>query len=113
MKFHVGPIIWEAQLVSEPIEHDGHRCWGTCNLGTHKIIIWDKASPRMRLVTLIHEMTHAWIYAVGPPGLGEEALCNFIATIMTQFALDVCQQRTQMSQFLAEQPQEEAYPIGS
>ena len=100
-------------MVSEPIEHDGHRCWGTCNLGTHKIIISDQASPRMRLVTLIHEITHAWIQAVGPPGLGEEALCNFIATIMTQFAVDVSQQKRQIDQFLSDQPQEEVYPIGS
>lgn len=100
MRFHVGPITWDAELVSGPIEHNGHRCWGTCNCGEHKIVVWDQASPRMRLVTLIHEITHAWVYSVGPPGPGEEGLCNFIGTIMTQFFLDVYRQKMQLWRFL-------------
>jgi len=67
-------------------------------------MVWDQASPRMRLVTLIHEITHAWIEAVGPPGSGEEGLCNFIGTIMTQFILDLCRQKGQICRFLTQRP---------
>ena len=102
MKFNIGPVVWRVELVPKTIELDGRRCWGTCDCLDRTIRIWGGASPRMRLYTLMHELTHAWVYSVGPPAIGEEGLCNFISTVMTQFVLDVYRQKVLFWHFLSD-----------
>ena len=105
MKFNIGPIVWQAMLVSEPLYHQGRLCWGICNLQEHTIRVWDRADSRTRLFTLMHELTHAWVFSIGLPDDGDEALCNFTATLAAQFVLDLCNQSSQIGPFLTDPAQ--------
>lgn len=77
MEFTINNVTWMIQIVPEL------ECWGETNADTGTIVIKDSLCASAFKTTLIHELTHAYLYSYGMfydrKSISEEELCEFVA----------------------------------
>lgn len=78
--FRVGASAYTVRVMDHPIVHNGLHCDGLCDEGRRTIDLAPDMPPDRRLHTLLHELTHAYLFAGQRPG-DDEALCEFVANI--------------------------------
>jgi hypothetical protein len=83
MTFKINGIPWTIQMKSgkNPIfTDDDNEYLGFCEYSTQTIILRNDMPTELIEQTLIHELTHAFVFSFGLSGykFDEEKLCNFV-----------------------------------
>jgi hypothetical protein len=78
--FQVGPRRYTVRVTRDRIFYEDEECLGICHPGTLEIQISPFLPKVRRLEVLIHELTHAFVFAFGQPR-DVEALCDFVASV--------------------------------
>lgn len=80
MRFRVGPWRYAVKISNDEIFHDGKKRMGLCIDDERLILISPNCKLRDRLRVLMHEISHAWLFACGTP-TDAEGLCDLNSTI--------------------------------
>lgn len=91
--FNVGPWPFRLYLVADLRDEDGKRLMGQCDPTSLEIRIDADLPPERRLETLSHELAHAWQFATGIYGSGDETSADLFATATVAMVLDFDRQR--------------------
>lgn len=83
MTFKINGIPWTIQIKSANdciFKDDDNEYLGFCEYSTQTIILRDDTPKELLEQTLIHELTHAFVFSFGLSGykFDEEKLCNFV-----------------------------------
>jgi hypothetical protein len=89
MKFHVGAWVYRVRIAAEPIIHDGERCQGLCREARREILLSPDLLVAHRFEVLLHELAHAWIFALGSMPVDVEGWCDFVASVSAAAARDL------------------------
>ena len=83
--FRIGRCFYNVHLIGELPKLEESTAIGLCCNTSQRIVLWHGLHPDQRMQTLIHELTHAWVYQAGLPD-NEENHCN-MAGMATASAL--------------------------
>lgn len=90
MTLTVGARTYRASIATNLI-HKKRKVLGLVSEANGTIHISNDCHRDQRLAVLMHELTHAWIYAVGEPN-GDEGLCSLVATMAEMAFREITQQ---------------------
>jgi hypothetical protein len=88
--FQVGRFKYRLRITEEPLfNQEGEELEGRCVERERLLLISCKVPVGERLAVLLHELYHAWLYAIGRAG-DVEGECDRYATMVTHFWRDMC-----------------------
>ena len=83
-EFTIGQFDWELYLVGDKdtkLMVDDQQCFGYCNFANLQVCISNiEMAAQVRKATLVHELTHAFLYSYGyqKDSYDEEQFCDFM-----------------------------------
>ena len=90
--FHVGPYAYKIVFVRDLRDPDDNEpLWGRCDPNNQIIYLDAEHQDRNIEKTIVHELTHAWDFAVGAPR-DAEAVAERNSTIFTSLHMDLAEQ---------------------
>jgi hypothetical protein len=114
MRFRIGPHTYSLRITEGPIVVDGASCLGASLTGSHEILIAADCPPKLRLSTLLYELTRAWSLETGVPR-DCEGWYELAATMAVAAMVDLNNQGGEMALLSlrdGESPQPAAAKIG-
>ncbi len=99
LEFSVGPFVYRANLHPGLIDLDGRACFGICDHQEQQILVADTMQPAMRMLTLFHELRHAWHHHFPFNICDEEGDADSFGIVGLSLVIDFIRQRRRIKAF--------------